>query len=242
MNDAAIEDPRVIVALDFSDGDQARQFVDRLEPGSCRLKIGKELFTREGPELVRYFTANGHEIFLDLKFHDIPNTVARACQAAAALGVWMMNVHASGGSKMMSAARDAVDELGPDRPLLIGVTVLTSMAGEDLRELGVNADPGEQVLRLATLAKASGLDGVVCSPQEASLLRDEFGETFKLVTPGIRPRGASMDDQSRVLTPVDAIRRGADYLVMGRPITRAEDPVSVLHHINQELEATIRND
>jgi orotidine-5'-phosphate decarboxylase len=242
MNDAAIEDPRVIVALDFSDGDQARQFVDRLEPGSCRLKIGKELFTREGPELVRYFTANGHEIFLDLKFHDIPNTVAHACQAAAALGVWMMNVHASGGSKMMSAARDAVDELGPDRPLLIGVTVLTSMAGEDLRELGVNADPGEQVLRLATLAKASGLDGVVCSPQEASLLRDEFGETFKLVTPGIRPRGASMDDQSRVLTPVDAIRRGADYLVMGRPITRAEDPVSVLHHINQELEATIRND
>jgi len=242
MNDAAIEDPRVIVALDFSDGDQARQFVDRLEPGSCRLKIGKELFTREGPELVRYFTAKGHEIFLDLKFHDIPNTVARACQAAAALGVWMMNVHASGGSKMMSAARDAVDELGPDRPLLIGVTVLTSMAGEDLRELGVNADPGEQVLRLATLAKASGLDGVVCSPQEASLLRDEFGETFKLVTPGIRPRGASMDDQSRVLTPVDAIRRGADYLVMGRPITRAEDPVSVLNHINQELQAEIRDD
>ncbi len=242
MNHAAIEDPRVIVALDFSDGDQARQFVDRLEPGSCRLKIGKELFTREGPELVRYFTANGHEIFLDLKFHDIPNTVAHACQAAAALGVWMMNVHASGGSKMMSAARDAVDELGPDRPLLIGVTVLTSMAGEDLRELGVNADPGEQVLRLATLAKASGLDGVVCSPQEASLLRDEFGERFKLVTPGIRPRGASMDDQSRVLTPVDAIRRGADYLVMGRPITRAEDPVSVLNHINQELQAEIRDD
>ena len=241
MNDAAIVDPRVIVALDFSNGDQARQFVDRLEPGSCRLKIGKELFTREGPELVRYFTANGHEVFLDLKFHDIPNTVARACQAAAALGVWMMNVHASGGSRMMSAARAALDELdGPNRPLLIGVTVLTSMAGEDLRELGVNADPGEQVLRLATLARASGLDGVVCSPQEASLLRDEFGEKFKLVTPGIRPKGASIDDQSRVLTPVDAIRSGADYLVMGRPITRAEDPASVLHHINQELEAVVR--
>jgi len=241
MNDAAIVDPRVIVALDFSNGDQARQFVDRLEPGSCRLKIGKELFTREGPELVRYFTANGHEVFLDLKFHDIPNTVARACQAAAALGVWMMNVHASGGSRMMSAARAALDELGgPNRPLLIGVTVLTSMAGEDLRELGVNADPGEQVLRLATLARASGLDGVVCSPQEASLLRDEFGEMFKLVTPGIRPKGTSIDDQSRVLTPVDAIRSGADYLVMGRPITRAEDPASVLHHINQELEAVVR--
>ena len=241
MNDAAIVDPRVIVALDFSNGDQARQFVDRLEPGSCRLKIGKELFTREGPELVRYFTANGHEVFLDLKFHDIPNTVARACQAAAALGVWMMNVHASGGSRMMSAARAALDELGgPYRPLLIGVTVLTSMAGEDLRELGVNADPWEQVLRLATLARASGLDGVVCSPQEASLLRDEFGETFKLVTPGIRPKGTSIDDQSRVLTPVDAIRSGADYLVMGRPITRAEDPASVLHHINQELGAVVR--
>jgi len=240
MNDATIEDPRVIVALDFSDGDQARQFVDRLEPGSCRLKIGKELFTREGPELVRYFTANGHEVFLDLKFHDIPNTVARACQAAAALGVWMMNVHASGGSKMMSAARAALDELGSCRPMLIGVTVLTSMDGEDLRELGVNADPGEQVLRLAALARTSGLDGVVCSPQEASLLRDEFGETFKLVTPGIRPKGASLDDQSRVLTPADAIRSGSDYLVMGRPITKANDPVSVLKRINQELQTAVR--
>jgi len=241
MNDAVIDDPRVIVALDFPDGDQARQFVKRLEPGSCRLKIGKELFTREGPDLVRYFTANGHEVFLDLKFHDIPNTVACACQAAAALGVWMMNVHASGGSKMMSAARAALDDLGgPYRPLLIGVTVLTSMAGEDLRELGVSADPGEQVLRLATLAKASGLDGVVCSPQEAALLRDEFGQTFKLVTPGIRPKGAAIDDQSRVLTPADAIRSGSDYLVMGRPITRAEDPASVLRHINQELQVAIR--
>jgi len=240
MNDAAIEDPRVIVALDFSDGHQARQFVDRLEPGSCRLKIGKELFTCEGPELVRYFTANGYEVFLDLKFHDIPNTVARACQAAAALGVWMLNVHASGGSKMMSAARAALDELGPYRPLLIGVTVLTSMAADDLKELGVNVDPGEQVLRLARLAKASGLDGVVCSPQEASSLRDELGGTFKLVTPGIRPQGTSVDDQSRVLTPGDAIRSGSDYLVMGRPITRANDPASVLKHINQELQAAIR--
>jgi len=240
MNDATSEDPRVIVVLDYSDGDQARQFVDRLEPGSCRLKIGKELFIGEGFELVRYFTASGHEVFLDLKFHDIPNTVARACQAAAALGVWMLNVHASGGSRMMSAARAALDELGPTRPLLIGVTVLTSMAGEDLRELGVNADPVTQVLRLATLAKASGLDGVVCSAQEASLLRDELGETFKLVTPGIRPKGASMDDQSRVLTPADAIRSGADYLVMGRPITKAQDPASVLRHINQELQTVIR--
>ena len=171
MNDAVSENPRVIVALDYANGDQARQFVDRLEPGSCRGNIGKELFSREGPELVRYFTANGHEVFLDLKFHDIPNTVARACQAAASLGVWMMNVHASGGSRMMSAARAALDELGPSRPLLIGVTVLTSMGSDDLKELGVNAAPGKQVLRLAALARASALDGVVCSPQEASLLR-----------------------------------------------------------------------
>lgn len=240
MNLAAIKDPRVIVALDFSGGKEARNFVDRLEPGSCRLKIGKELFTSEGPELVRHFTANGHEVFLDLKYHDIPHTVARACQAAAALGVWMLNVHASGGTKMMSAARAALDELGPNRPLLIGVTVLTSMAAEDLNELGVSADPKQQVLRLARLAKASGLDGVVCSPQEAGLLRTELGSSFRLVTPGVRPKGASMDDQSRVLTPVDAIRNGSDYLVMGRPITRAEDPASVLEHINRELLAAIR--
>ena len=240
MNDAVSENPRVIVALDYASGDQARQFVDRLEPGSCRLKIGKELFTREGPELVRYFKANGHEVFLDLKFHDIPNTVARACQAAASLGVWMMNVHASGGSRMMSAARAALDELGPSRPLLIGVTVLTSMGSDDLKELGVNVAPGKQVLRLAALARASALDGVVCSPQEASLLREEFGERFLLVTPGVRPKGASMDDQSRVLTPADAIRSGSDYLVMGRPITRADDPAKELKRINQELQAVIR--
>ena len=240
MNDGVSEHPRVIVALDYANGDQARQFVDRLEPGSCRLKIGKELFTREGPELVRYFTANGYEVFLDLKFHDIPNTVARACQAAASLGVWMMNVHASGGSRMMSAARAALDELGPSRPLLIGVTVLTSMGSDDLKELGVNADPGKQVLRLAALARASALDGVVCSPQEASLLREEFGERFMLVTPGVRPKGASMDDQSRVLTPADAIRSGSDYLVMGRPITRAGDPAEELKRINLELQAVIR--
>ena len=240
MNHAAIEGPRIIVALDFSDADQARQFVDRLEPGSCRLKIGKELFTTAGPELVRYFTAMGHEVFLDLKFHDIPNTVARACRAAAALGVWMLNVHASGGSKMMAAARAALDELGPHRPLLIAVTVLTSMAADDLIELGVKADPREQVLRLATLAKTSGLDGVVCSPQEASLLRDELGGAFTLVTPGVRPKGVSSDDQRRVLTPADAIRSGADYLVMGRPISQADDPISVLKQINQELQAAMR--
>jgi orotidine-5'-phosphate decarboxylase len=241
MNDALIDESRVIVALDFPNGNQARQFVDRLEPGSCRLKIGKELFTREGPELVRYLVSSGHEVFLDLKFHDIPNTVAGACRAAAALGIWMLNVHASGGSKMMSAARSALDELGPHRPLLIGVTVLTSMADQDLKELGVNAGPAEQVLRLATLAKSSGLDGVVCSAQEATLLRGELGSTFKLVTPGIRPQGAAMDDQSRVLTPGEAIRSGSDYLVVGRPITRAGDPLAVLGRMNQEVRAAIRD-
>ena len=229
--------PRVIVALDFPDGQRAREFVNRLQPGSCRLKVGKELFTREGPDLVRDFVRQGHDVFLDLKYHDIPNTVARACEAAAALGVWMLNVHASGGSKMMSAARAALEGLGPQRPLLIAVTVLTSMDSEDLEELGIKTSPEEQVRRLAGLAKASGLDGVVCSPREAALLRAELGDGFKLVTPGIRPKGAALDDQTRVLTPADAIRQGSDYLVMGRPITQAADPVAVLADINRELES-----
>ena len=235
MSEMRIDDPRVIVALDFPDGRQAKDLVKRLRPGSCRLKVGKELFTREGPELVRYFTENGHDVFLDLKFHDIPNTVARACEAAADLDVWMLNVHASGGSKMMAAARDALEKTGAKRPLLIAVTVLTSMGSEDLKELGVDADPEEQVLRLAKLAQESGLDGVVCSPKEASLLRRELVGAFKLVTPGIRPQGASMDDQTRVLTPVDAIRNGSDYLVIGRPITKADNPAAVLDSVNSEL-------
>jgi len=236
-----IEDqgPRIIVALDFPDGQSASEFVNRLQPGSCRLKVGKELFTREGPDLVRDFVKRGYDVFLDLKYHDIPNTVARACEAAAALGVWMLNVHALGGSKMMSAAHAALDELGPQRPLLIAVTVLTSMGGEDLEELGIKATPEDQVQRLAGLARESGLDGVVCSPREAALLRAELGDTFKLVTPGIRPKGASLDDQARVLTPVEAIRQGSDYLVMGRPITQAADPAAVLADINQELLSVI---
>jgi orotidine-5'-phosphate decarboxylase len=229
------DEPRVIVALDFPGGDQAAAFVDRLVPGSCRLKVGKELFTREGPDLVRRFVAQGHEVFLDLKFHDIPNTVARACEAAASLGVWMVNVHASGGSRMMQAARAALDDIEGRRPLLIAVTVLTSMGAEDLAELGIAAAPQQQVLRLATLARNAGLDGVVCSPQEAALLRNELGGAFTLVTPGVRPQGAALDDQARVLTPEEAIRQGSDYLVMGRPITRAEDPAALLAAINQVL-------
>lgn len=227
------------MALDFPDGQYAREFVNRLQPGSCRLKIGKELFTREGPDLVREFVGQGHDVFLDLKYHDIPNTVARACEAAAELGVWMLNVHASGGSRMMSAARAALEGMGPNRPLLIAVTVLTSMGRADLDELGIKTDPEELVLRLAGLAKQAGLDGVVCSPQEVAVLRTELGDGFKLVTPGIRPKGAELDDQTRVTTPVDAIRQGSDYLVMGRPITRAADPVAVLKNINQELDSVI---
>jgi len=235
MNHKMIADPRVIVALDFASGEQAAAFVDRLQPGSCRLKIGKELFTREGPALVRRFVEQGHDVFLDLKFHDIPNTVARACEAAAALGVWMVNVHASGGSKMMRAAKKALDAVPGRRPLLIAVTVLTSMDKTDLAEVGITVEPEQQVLRLATLTRAAGLDGVVCSPQEAAVLRKAVGEDFTLVTPGVRPQGASLDDQARVLTPAEAIRQGSSYLVMGRPITQAEDPVAALAAVNREL-------
>ena len=226
---------RVIVALDFPRGEQAVEFVERLQPNSCRLKVGKELFTREGPALVRRFVEQGHDVFLDLKFHDIPNTVARACEAAAALGVWMVNVHASGGSKMMSAAREALGNGGEESPLLIAVTVLTSMGPDDLEAVGVSTSPEKQVLRLAALTKNAGLDGVVCSPREAAVLRAEMGVGFKLITPGVRPSGASMDDQTRVMTPADAVREGADYLVMGRPITQAADPVAALDAVNLEL-------
>lgn len=232
-------DPRVIVALDFPDGKQATQFVARLEPGSCRLKIGKELFTREGPALVRSFVEQGHDVFLDLKFHDIPNTVAQACAAAASLGAWMINVHTSGGLKMMAAARDALDACGDQRPLLIGVTVLTSMSADDLRETGIDTTPEQQVLRLATLAQQAGLDGVVCSPREASVLRERFGSGFTLVTPGVRPQGAALDDQTRVMTPGEAVRNGAHYLVIGRPVTRAADPLAALAAINAEIRAAI---
>jgi orotidine-5'-phosphate decarboxylase len=228
---------RVIVALDFSNAVQATEFVDRLTPGSCRLKIGKELFTSEGPALVRRFVEQGHDVFLDLKYHDIPHTVAKACEAAAALGVWMVNVHACGGSRMMLAAREALENAGGRRPLLIAVTVLTSMGRRDLAELGLDIEPEAQVLRLATLTQSAGLDGVVCAPQEAAALRKQTGDAFILVTPGVRPAGTSADDQTRVLTPVAAIRQGANYLVMGRPITQAIDPVAALNAVYRELNA-----
>ena len=234
MKGEGVSQNKIIVALDFPDAASALALVDRLDPALCRLKVGKELFTVAGPDLVRALVARGYEVFLDLKFHDIPNTVAAACRAAAGLGVWMMNVHAAGGRRMMQAAREALAEL-PQRPLLIGVTVLTSMSAEDLAETGIAAAPADQVMRLASLTQACGLDGVVCSAQEAALLRQRLGEDFRLVTPGIRPAGSEAGDQRRVMTPTQAIAAGATDLVIGRPITAAADPVKVLQSINDEI-------
>jgi orotidine-5'-phosphate decarboxylase len=228
------DNPKVIVALDYPDAKSALTLADRLSPADCRLKVGKELFTAAGPELVRELVRKNFGVFLDLKFHDIPNTVAAACRAAADLGVWMLNVHASGGRKMMEAACEAVDQ-SAHKPLLIGVTVLTSMDEAGLRETGVTGRPREQVMRLAELAQQSGLDGVVCSAQEAAELRARFGPGFALVTPGIRPAGADAGDQSRIMSPGNAIRAGSDYLVIGRPITQAPDPLAALQQINLEI-------
>ncbi|WP_311568537.1 orotidine-5'-phosphate decarboxylase [Photobacterium arenosum] len=228
-------DPKVIVALDYPTQDAALAFVDRIEPGSCRLKVGKEMFTLFGPDFVRKLHDKGHSVFLDLKFHDIPNTCSRAVKAAAELGVWMVNVHASGGERMMSASREILEPYGKDRPLLIAVTVLTSMEAQDLAGVGISCSPEEHVLNLATLTKNSGLDGVVCSAQEASLLKANLGAEFKLVTPGIRPAGSAAGDQRRVMTPAEAVKAGSDYLVIGRPITQADDPAVVLAEINRSL-------
>ncbi len=237
---STMTDPRVIVALDYPDAEQALALARRLDPASCKLKVGKELFVRAGPALVGALAGLGFKVFLDLKFHDIPNTVAQACKAAADLGVWMVNVHASGGLKMMRAAREAVDQ-SVNPPKLIAVTVLTSMAGEDLRQIGLDVEPATQVERLARLTRAAGLDGVVCSAQEAMLLRAALGRDFLLVTPGIRPAGSEVGDQSRILTPAKAIAAGADYLVVGRPITQAPNPVMALQSINDEINLSLGN-
>ena len=230
-----MSDPKIIVALDYPDAQSALDLVARLEPALCRLKVGKELFVTAGPQLLEKFMQRGFEIFLDLKFHDIPNTTAQACKAAAALGVWMVNVHALGGRKMMEAAREAVANTA-HRPKLVAVTVLTSMAQQDLAELGIAATPADLVLRLAKLAYASGLDGVVCSAQEAAMLRQHTGKEFCLVTPGIRPADSDANDQSRIMTPRAALEHGASYLVIGRPITQAVDPLRALQNIAKEIE------
>lgn len=227
-------EPGIIVSLDFDSEQEALALVRRLEPARCRVKVGKELFTRAGPGVVEQLGSLGFEVFLDLKFHDIPNTVARACAAACDLGAWMLNVHASGGRTMLEAAREAVDRASRP-PLLIAVTVLTSLAARDLREIGVAAEPEEQVLRLAGLAREAGLDGVVCSAREAQQLRLVCGSDFRLVTPGIRPAGTAAGDQKRVVTPGEAIRSGSDYLVIGRPITGAADPLQALIAIEDEI-------
>jgi orotidine-5'-phosphate decarboxylase len=236
-----MSDPRVIVALDFADPARALALADRLDPAACAVKVGKELFVAGGPEPVRRLVAQGFRVFLDLKFHDIPNTVAQACTAAARLGVWMLNVHAAGGRAMLAAAREALAQRatgqGAPRPLLIAVTVLTSLADADLRETGVEATAAQQAARLARLAAACGLDGVVCSAAEAPALRAAHGASFRLVTPGIRPAGSARDDQARIVTPVAAIANGADYLVIGRPITQAPDPLAALAAINESLGA-----
>lgn len=234
MSEAKTADPKVIVALDFSSADEALNLARRLDPAQCRVKVGKELFTRAGPALVEQLQQMDFELFLDLKYHDIPNTTAQACRAAAELGVWMVNVHALGGRRMMEAAREAVTN-SRHQPLLIAVTILTSLDGPELAEVGLTGEPVDNVVRLARLAEASGMDGVVCSPQEVSTLREIVADDFRLVTPGVRPAGAAVGDQKRITTPGDAIRLGSSYLVVGRPITQAEDPLAALAAINAEL-------
>jgi len=225
----------IVVALDFDDKNAALQLIDQLDPQMCRLKVGKEMFTLFGPELVRDIHSRDFDLFLDLKFHDIPNTVAKAVTAAAELGVWMTNIHATGCLAMMQAAKKALTPYGKDAPLLIAVTVLTSMSDEDLKLIGIDVPAFEHVQRLARLTKQAGLDGVVCSAHEAQLLKSSLGEDFKLVTPGIRPVGADKGDQHRIMTPPQAIEAGSDYLVIGRPITKADDPLAALTAIHQSL-------
>lgn len=230
----SIPDPTIVVALDFDSLQPAIHLAEQLDPALCRLKVGKELFTQAGPLAVERLQKLGFQIFLDLKFHDIPATVGKAVKAAADLGVWMVNVHASGGRRMMEAAREAVDSAS-HKPLLIGVTVLTSMSQEDLTETGVVANVQDHVLKLAGMAKESGLDGVVCSAVEASLLSNQLGREFVLVTPGIRPKGSAADDQRRIVTPDEAVHAGSHYLVIGRPITKAAQPAEVCRTIAASL-------
>ena len=237
MQTTTVTDSKIVVALDFQDAKQALTLVQQLDPKLCKLKVGKELFTAVGPSFVEQLVAKEFAVFLDLKFHDIPNTVAKACEAASKLGVWMLNVHASGGSAMMQAALEGVDKgrSGSSSPYLIAVTVLTSMNQSALNEIGIETSIEQHVLRLAKLTAQSGLHGVVCSAQEATLIRSHIRDDFLLVTPGIRPAFASQDDQSRILTPSQALAAGASYLVIGRPITQAKEPLTALSLIYQEV-------
>lgn len=224
----------VIVAMDYSDLASVEALADQLDPAQCRLKVGKELFTHCGPQVVHSIRDRGFDVFLDLKFHDIPNTVAGAVKAAADLGVWMVNVHAAGGARMMEAASEALANY-QSVPSLIAVTVLTSMEQQDLQGVGLDCEPVNQVIRLARLTRDCGLDGVVCSAQETEMLRKEIGSDFQLVTPGIRPANSDTGDQRRVATPAAAMASGSSYLVIGRPITQHNDPLAALTAINQQL-------
>lgn len=231
------KEKQVIVALDYPEAAAALQMADKLDPSRCRVKVGKELFTRAGPQIVEALHQRGFEVFLDLKFHDIPNTTAKAVRAAAELGVWMVNVHASGGRRMMETARNELEQVNGSNTLLIAVTVLTSMEQQDLAEVGLDIEPLTHVKRLAKLTEDCGLDGVVCSAQEVKPLRELISPELQLVTPGIRPADASVGDQKRIMTPGQAIVAGSTHLVIGRPITQAADPVAALTAIEQELAA-----
>jgi len=227
---------RLIIAMDFAEKNHALALADKLDPKRCRLKVGKEMFTRFGPDLVKQLHNRDFELFLDLKYHDIPNTVAKACAAAADLGVWMVNLHTSGGRKMMEAAATQLQDYGTDAPLLTGVTVLTSMSVEEMHETGIDGSIEQRVLSLAKLAEDCGLDGVVCSALEASTLRKTIADNFLLVTPGIRPAGSAAGDQHRIMTPVDALSAGSDYLVIGRPVTQAGEPLKVMCEIADSID------
>lgn len=229
--------PQVIVAMDFESAEACLKLAEKLDPNQCRLKVGKELFTSAGPVLLEKLMNLGFAIFLDLKYHDIPSTVAKAVQIAAELGVWMINVHASGGIRMLVAAREALAKHPGSRPLLIGVTVLTSMDQRDLQSVGIESPLGSQVMRLAALVQQAGLDGVVCSAVETKPLREQFGQDFCLVTPGIRPSGSPVDDQRRIASPREAINSGSDYLVIGRPITKANNAAETLASIVNSISA-----
>lgn len=231
-----IDVKKIIIALDFDNQDAALALAKQLNSQQCRVKVGKELFTCCGPSIVEALHKLGFEVFLDLKFHDIPNTVAKAVKAAADMGVWMVNVHASGGFEMMKAAKEILDNCTGKRPLLIAVTVLTSMSAEDLALIGFDISPQQLVRRLAALAQKAGLDGVVCSSQEANMLKTSLGNDFLLITPGIRPRNADAGDQKRIMTPIEALQAGSDYLVIGRPITQSSSPLKALESIAAEIE------
>ena len=235
LNMVKVAGPRIVVAMDYDNAASCVAMAQRLDPSLCRLKVGKELFTAAGPQVVDALMNLGFDVFLDLKFHDIPNTTAKAVKAAASLGVWMVNVHACGGERMMLAAREQLDKVQGSAPLLIAVTVLTSMERQDLAAVGLDVEPQQQVLNLARLTSQAGLDGVVCSAQEVSMLRAALGSDFALITPGIRPAGSAADDQRRIVTPADAVALGSSYLVIGRPITQAQDPVAKCQQIITEI-------